>query len=358
MDSQLDFQPNWASIPGNTINDILQEQKLSLSGFAQKMNTTTEYIENLILGNITITNTVASQLAQTLGSSQEFWIRREKQYREAAERLKMEEGAAWLKELPVADMIKNGWIENAKDKVSECLKFFGVPDVRSWRSEYANLVQESAFRTSTTFSSEFGSVATWLRRGEVLGSDIKCKNWNEKLFAEKLPAIKSLTRKKNPKDFLPELVKLCADCGVAVVIAKTPNGCRASGATRFIADNKALLLLSFRYLSDDHFWFTFFHEAGHLVLHNKKKVFIETDSKTASNEEAEANAFAGEILIPNELHQELSKLRGNKRSLISFAMKAGVSPGIVVGQLQHFGYIEPRYLNAYKRRYDWDDILQ
>lgn len=119
-----------------------------------------------------------------------------------------------------------------------------------------------------------------------------------------------------------------------------------------------MLLLSFRYLSDDHFWFTFFHEAGHIVLHKSNAAFIEDNSpdKNYSNEEKEANIFAGEILIPHELQGELSRLRGNKRNIISFAMKAGVSPGIVVGQMQHRGIIDHKYLNSFKRRYDWNDI--
>ena len=145
---------------------------------------------------------------------------------------------------------------------------------------------------------------------------------------------------------------------MAVVISRTPFGCRASGATKFLDNDKAMLLLSFRYLSDDHFWFTFYHEAGHIVLHKSKSPIIEENSsnKTYSEEEREANLFAGEVLIPHELQSELSRLRGNKRNIISFAMKAGVSPGIVVGQMQHRGIIDHKYLNSYKRRYDWEEI--
>jgi Zn-dependent peptidase ImmA (M78 family) len=114
-----------------------------------------------------------------------------------------------------------------------------------------------------------------------------------------------------------------------------------------------MIVLSFRYRSDDQFWFTFFHEAGHLLLHGKKALFLEDDSDVTSSEEAEANEFAGRILIPEEFVPALMRLSTNAREVIRFAVKVGVSPGIVVGQLQHLGQIRPNRLNGLKRRYRW-----
>jgi len=129
--------------------------------------------------------------------------------------------------------------------------------------------------------------------------------------------------------------------------------------TKFITPNKALLLLSFRYKSDDQFWFTFYHEAGHLLLHGKKQLFVEMINEPLINQdEADANVFAQEMLIPFELQQELKAIkRKYRRTIVDFAMKAGISPGIVVGQMQHHGYIPFSYLNKFKRRYNWDDII-
>jgi HTH-type transcriptional regulator / antitoxin HigA len=359
MDGTMDFQPNWASMPGNTITEVLIEKKLTVQSFASAMKTTPDYIQNLIHGNVKITNDIASALSKNLGASPDFWIKREEHYRFNLSRIKTEEADEWLKELPLKDMVKLGWIKDVKDKLSACLDFFNVPDIKTWRTEYADLSTEFSFRTSTTFKSDQASIATWLRRGEIVASEMNCSNWNEDLFETNLSKIRALTRKKNPKDFLPELKKYCAECGVAVVIVPTPSGCRASGATKFITSNQALLLLSFRYLSDDHFWFTFFHEAGHLVLHKSKGTFIEASQVEGNitDEEKEANLFAGEMLIPYNHHSELATLKGNKRNIIGFASKIGVSPGIVVGQMQHQGLIDHKYLNSYKRRFDWDDIL-
>lgn len=356
--AKSDFQPNWVSAPSNTIIDILVDKQISLGTFAQNLNRSVEFANNLVSGYISINYEIACDLEKILGSSKEFWIQRESDYRNGIARLKELEETNWLKELPIKDMIKFGWISNTLDVFQSCLNYFNVDCINAWREKYNKEIILTSFRTSSSFKSEQGSVAAWLRKGEILSTKINTKPWSEELFEQSLEKIRPLTRKKNPKDFLPQLIDLCAECGVAVSIIRTPSGCKASGATKFLTPDKALILLSFRYLSDDHFWFTFFHEAGHLILHGNKSVFIEEIGSTqiVSIEENEANSFAGEMLIPYELQDELANIKGNKRKIIDLATRAGVSPGIIVGQLQHHGYAERKYLNSYKRRYNWDEI--
>lgn len=356
MKSLVEFEPNWASVPGNTIKEVIAIRNFSIGELANKMQTTPKAISELIEGKTVITPDVAKDLSMFLGATSDFWLNREEQYRKALANNYVSE--EWLKELPLKDMIKFGWIRDVKDKFSECLAFFDVPDVKTWRLKYAEVMNTTSFRTSSSYKADQGATVSWLRFGELEAQQIECDTWNEQAFERTLHEVKALTRKKSPKDFIPELLKACAACGVAVVVARTPNGCRASGATKFLNNDKAMLMLSFRYLSDDHFWFTFYHEAGHLMLHKSKSPIIEDNlaSKNYTVEEKEANIFASEFLIPHELQHELPHLRGNKRNIISFALKAGISPGIVVGQMQHRGIIDHKYLNSYKRRFDWDEI--
>src|SRR6185295_9752330 len=107
-------------------------------------------------------------------------------------------------------------------------------------------------------------------------------------------------------------------CGVAVVILRAPAGCRASGATRFLSPEKALLQLSFRYLTDDHFWFTFFHEAGHLLLHGEAGFYLEGEDRTSTIAEEEANEFAAAVLVPPDFKPELLKLKADPTAVIRF----------------------------------------
>lgn len=357
------FQPNWVSPPGDTIADILEEKNLSPSQFSDQIGYAVGITNDLLHGYSHITIEMAQRLERVLGVPAAFWLNRESQYREGISRLQitphnphnpMDE--EWLKELPVKDMTALGWIRPARravDKVTECLGFFGVPNITAWRDIYYEVLENAAFRTSSSFASQSGAVAAWLRKGEIEGAKIETKVWDAKLFHDALPEIRVLTRKRNPSSFIPELQKLCAECGVAVVIARAPTGCRASGATLFLSPSKALLLLSFRYLSDDHFWFTFFHEAAHLILHSKDDLFLEGMEMCSTKEENEANEFAANTLLPEPFQSELLNLPLDGREVVRFARKVGVSPGVVVGQLQHLGLISRKQLNNLKMRFSW-----
>lgn len=174
-------------------------------------------------------------------------------------------------------------------------------------------------------------------------------------FEESLKDIRPLMRCSAPQRFLPKLKEICAASGVIVVVAKAPTGCRASGAARRLG-NHAIIQLSFRHRSDDHFWFTFFHEAGHLILHGENHLFLENGSGIMEAEEAEANLFSARQLIPDEFLDHLSTLGAEKRAIIRFAFEVGTSPGVVVGQMQHRGLLARNRMNFLKRRYDWAEL--
>jgi Zn-dependent peptidase ImmA (M78 family) len=108
-------------------------------------------------------------------------------------------------------------------------------------------------------------------------------------------------------------------------------------------------------LTDDHFWFTFFHEAGHLLLHGKQGMFLEEMVPCESKEEDEANEFAAGLLIPEIHRADLTNLSLDGREVMRFARKIGVSPGIVVGQLQHLRVFTRKQLNNLKVRYTWSE---
>jgi plasmid maintenance system antidote protein VapI/Zn-dependent peptidase ImmA (M78 family) len=353
---ESDFQPDWSSAPGETIGDILAERKLSVRQFARDIGRTPKQADELLNGRARITSTLAQRLEIVVGSSAAFWIKREADYRSDLARLEgeRESNENWLKELPIKEMANFGWIKPSRsNELSTFLHFFDVPNLKIWRERYRNIMEMAAFRTSPSFDSNAAAVAVWLRQGEIESASIQCKPWNPELFRNMLPKVRSLTRQREPRIFLPELSKSCAECGVAVVVLRAPKGCRASGATHFVSQNKALLLLSFRYLSDDHFWFTFFHEAGHLLLHGRDAVFLEGIEPVHQEQEKEANDFAARVLIPYDFREEMLRLPVDGIQVMRFARTVGVSPGIIVGQLQHCGRFTRRQLNNLKRRFAW-----
>lgn len=350
------FRPDWASAPGETIADILRERNFAINEFAERIGQSNEQVKDLLGGRSTITIGLARQLEQVLGGSVEFWMARDFQYQQqiaSAEDITN----AWVRELPFADMIKFGWLttpSQRSDELAACLRFFDVPNVAMWHRVYDPLERKFLFRTSQSFGSRPAAVAAWLRQGEIEAAKIRCARWNARDFERALSSVRALTLERDPKRFIPTLRQICAQAGVAIAVVRSPTGCRASGATRFVSDDKALLLLSFRYLSDDQFWFSFFHEAGHLLLHSHQEIFIEGIETANSVAEKEANEFASRTLIPPQHYPELLRLRQSKFALVRFARRIGVSPGIVVGQLQYHGRIKRNHFNGLKRRYEWE----
>lgn len=357
MTSTHSFAPDWYSAPGQTVRDVLHHRQLESKEFALQMRMTSEELSDLLEGALSITEEIAERLSRVLGSTPQFWLAREQQYRADVKRLQRHRAAVdhkqWLRELPVADMVRFGWIHPAAsilEMVENCLQFFNIKSPEEWR---ANTEVGAAFRASPTFSSKPGAVAAWLRQGEIQAAEIECARWDQERFKALLPMLRGLSRKKDPHIFIAQLSAQCAECGVAVVVVRAPNGCHASGATRFLSPDKAILMLSFRHLTDDQFWFTFFHEVGHLILHGSDSVFVEWKQQPSSKEETEANEFAANILVPPESRETMLALPPRAMAIIRFAHKVGVSPGIIVGQLQHHGRLERDELNFVKRRFKW-----
>lgn len=364
MRAEAEFAPMWAIPPGRTISDLMKSRGIAPTHLAHSVDMSEDDFDGLLMGKCVLTARIAKSLEAELGASADFWLCREEQYREQLAQLSdgvdpdNNEYQAWLKSLPLRQMQELGWLEATKDrreKLRRCLDFFGVPNLDAWRRTYTDVKGAAAFRTSETFAEDAVATAVWLRQGELEADKIECKQWNPILFAEQLPKIRALTTIAQPSVFLPQLQRLCAEAGVAVVVVKAPKGCRASGATFFGGPDKAVLLLSGRYLSDDQFWFSFFHEAGHLVLHwDADLLILETSDGPMSPQEDEANKFATEQLIPPSLQARLPAASRSLKGIMRLARDAGVSYGIVVGQMQFRGLVSQRNFNSLKTRYKWN----
>jgi len=351
------FEPKWATPPGATVFDLLNERKLAVGYLAHESRRDIHEVSRLLFGLAPLTEEWAQILSRVFGSSESFWLRREELYRSA---LKSQFGEApknWLGQLPVRDMVRFGWIdpgESADDAIANAFAFLGVTTPTAFERKYERLLFASAYRKSNAFQTDAAAVAAWLRKGEIEAAAIDCAPWSPARLREALDDVRNLTRVANPNEFLPALQRRLADCGVAAVLARAPQGCRASGATRFISSEKALLQLSFRYLSDDQFWFTVFHEIGHLLLHASPEVFLEGLEDRYSTPEKEADLFALQTLFSKVGEASLDELPPNKFSVARLAKRAGVAPGIVVGELQQRGRIPFKHFNYLKVRYAWE----
>jgi len=137
-----------------------------------------------------------------------------------------------------------------------------------------------------------------------------------------------------------------------VVFVPAPPGCPVHGATRWLGPDKAVLALTLRHKTNDQLWFSFFHEAAHLLKHGKKLLVIEGIAGLDPNLEREADRFAADLLIPPADLGVLATLRSHTE-VEQMASQLGVAPGILVGRMQKEGWLRWDYLNALKVRYTW-----
>jgi Zn-dependent peptidase ImmA (M78 family) len=318
-------------------------------------------LRGLVAGSVSIDEGRARILASKLGGTPEFWLRRQLNYERALDRavrsLIDTEGGDLLERVPIPGGRLLGRIGDTRkeEELRRRLAFFNVNSLRTWLARYACWRSETQFRTSQTLLSDEGAVSIWLRQGEIEAAMTPTKPWNSILLREKLDDIRKLSKISHPARFLPKLKNLCAAAGVALVIVRTPKGCRASGATRFLSPDKAMILLSFRFRADDQFWFTVFHELGHLLLHGGR-TFVDDEETFQDDREQEANEFASDCIIPKSRKAELERLNPNRDAILRFSVSLGVAPGVTVGQMQHRKMIGHNRFNTLKRHWTWEEI--
>jgi HTH-type transcriptional regulator/antitoxin HigA len=208
-----------------------------------------------------------------------------------------------------------------------------------------------AFRRTREEQSDMGAIWSWLRLGEIEAEKMNGPKFDKNKFERALKSIRSFT-KLSPEEFLPKMRKLCVDSGVAFVLIPAIPRAHVSGVARWLNPHKPLIQMSLYGKTNDRFWFTFFHEAAHILKHDKKDVFLDEfdGNRLDSSDERDADKWASDFLIPIEYIVELPSLR-SKESVNTFATKIGVHPGIVVGRLQHEELITHLWMNGLKVSY-------
>ncbi|NQW75237.1 MAG: HigA family addiction module antidote protein [Cytophagales bacterium] len=299
MATQNQYFPQSVPHPGETLAEKLEEMKMGPKEFALRTGKPEKTIIAIVKGKSSITSDMAVQFEYVTKIPAKLWMNLQQGYDEYMSRKKrqkvIQEAAAWVEKFPLAEMIKKGWLPpsaNIEEKTMEILAFFGFANHTAWEDYYFHQQLKVAFRISLAQTNQSYAVSAWLRKGELQAAELEAKEYSEKKFKDALPELKSILV-NHPTDFFNPLQLICLEAGVKVVHVPCLNNAPIIGSTRWLNDTPFIQVSDFNQ-QIDHFWFTFFHEAGHILLHGKKEVFLENLDYANKDlqKEQEADAFA------------------------------------------------------------------
>ena len=356
------YRPDYAVPPGWVLAERLSAQGISRAEFARRCDRSAKLISEIVSGKAPIEPKTALQFERVLGVDADIWLGIEKDYQlhqiRQAEAREAEESIEWANTFPLVELAKRGVIptgSTSSKAVSDLLSFFGVASVPAWQTEYG--MASVAYRHSPSFKSDEFFLASWRRLAEIGAEDQPCQaGYVESEFKKALGRIRRLT--PGPfQEALDETRRLCNDAGVALALVKPLPKMRVSGAAWWLSRRKPVIALSARHKTDDHLWFSLFHEAAHILLHNKKDVYVDGEDRDGDDLEAEANDWASHFLVPrSEWRRFVEEGAFASSDICRFADEQGVAPSIVVGRLQYEKYLPWKSrLNSLKVPLEWTE---
>lgn len=337
------YYPETVTHPSEFLKEILEEKEINSKEFAIKTGKPEKTISAVLKGKSAITTEMAIFFEQVLKVPAHFWIEAQRNYDEYKGRIEyqkiIEEAIEWAKSFPYSKMASLGWVPKTRkvqEKVVNLFAYFGVSSKKAFYDYYFNQKTQVAFRISLKNQENGLAIASWLRHGELQAQKSNTVKYDPKKLRNILPAIKELMVRQ-PDDFFSELQGICASAGVKVVYTPCLPKAPIHGSTRWLNDTP-LIQLSGRYKRNDIFWFTFFHEIGHILLHGKKYISIENikvEGEIEANEK-EADEFASNWLLSIEEEKEiLNNKELFKEDIVNYAKQFKTHPACIIGRLQY-----------------------
>lgn len=333
--------------PGETIREMLDDKNMSQKEFAQRMGLSEKHVSRLINGHVELTPEVALKLSTVLGASVAFWSNLETAYRadivRAADELRAEEEKQLISQFPYAKMAELGWVKSTRvayEKIQELRAFFEVASLTIIASLYS---PKAVYRRLSENEPLDFTLLAWEQRARVLARSVVTAKINLQMLESQVPRIRAMTL-TSPESFYPELSALLASCGVALVLLPHIAGSYIHGATFFEGD-RIILGLTVRGKDADRFWFSLFHELGHI---------LQGDVGLPNNnaDQRGADEFAADVLVPRESYAAYRKKQDySVDAILEFARSISIHPGIVVGRLQNDKLIGHHLCNHLKAKY-------
>ena len=327
--------PDFTVSPGDHISEWLTDHGLNAAELARRLGVTRKHVSELLAGKAPLSASVALGLERVTGIPARIWNNFEAGYREDLARLaedaKLAEQHEQAKLFPLAYLRKWRFIKAAaRDKagtVRELLSILGLAHLDAFDATWVHA--KVAYRKAELASEKVHERAIWLALGEQLAEVEELPPFDPNALEALVPRLRALTAEPDPVTAIAEAQDLLRGVGAALCLIPPIKGFGVHGATRWIMDHP-VVQLSVRGKKDDQLWFTLFHELGHVLLHDHKKVFLQGAGDGA---EREADEFAARTLVPYAYRDRLPTGR-NIRAVSELAQELGIAPSIVLGQAQ------------------------
>ncbi|MGI6578790.1 MAG: HigA family addiction module antitoxin [Saccharofermentanales bacterium] len=353
MSNYVQFKNKIAFHPGYYIEEIIKEKGITQEDFAKRLDTTPKNISKLINGHQNLSVDMSTKLSRLLGTSIEYWLNLQTSYDAvlgdiASEKELIEEREVF-KELNykyfrthfnLPDLPRK--IDQQIESLRNLLKISSLTVLKkkdlaiNFRSMTENIKESNLIKANTMVQLAIN-----------ITSNTDAPKFNKNKFEEAVNFALTLT--EDHKSFYKKIKEAFLHTGVVFVILPNISGSCVNGATKKI-DNKIMLMVNDRRRYSDTFWFTLFHEIGHIINGD----FGISMDKESGEQENEANKYAQNKLIPETEYSDF--LKNNEFTAYSvqeFSQKINRDPGIIVGRLQHDGLVthDNIELNSLKTKY-------
>lgn len=339
--------------PGHFIQLELEARGWKQVDLAQVMGVSNRVVHELITGKRRITPKTATELADAFGSDPKEWLTMQAMYDYATgdaetDDTRRRKSALWHR-APMRAMFKRGWLvekESVDLLESQVKQFYRISEIG----------ESSPTKCAARKTGEEGELTkeqeAWFCRAWNLAESLPLKaRYSSKAFGAGL--FDKLSSALEEAQEIRHIPKVLEEYGIRFLIVEHLPGSKIDGICFWLNDYSPVVALSMRYDRIDWFWFTLCHELAHVYFGDgKESPLIDTSlvgrdatpTASLSSEERRANEFAEAFLVDqdelNDYVNRVSPLFSNA-SLLSFAKRIHVHPGIVVGQLhykQHLPY--------------------
>ena len=347
--------------PGEILAELLDEKNMTQRELSYRTGVTEKHISTIIKGKKDISTSFAKKLEYALSKPMEEWIKLQARYDNYMLNLEKnlgiddEEKKIFKRLSDINRFLESKQLINSSEICAESIvelrKFMGVTNL----TYITKIPYNAAYRAQINNNVNVDPYVlyAWKRICEYYANqNILDNELSLNLLKSQLSNIKKLMFSKLP-DFRKALTEIFKECGIAFMIVPHFKGAPVQGFISKMETGNIMLCLTLRQKRADKFWFTLFHEIGHILNGDADNSFVDFSSVKNQNEE-QADLFAGNYLLnPDDYRHFLIIGNYSLSSIKEFSKTQNVQPYIVIGRLQNDGELEWSDYPGEMVYYDW-----